>query len=500
MSSSAPQDGSHVRIGLLSSTYARLPAQFHAHVTPSPVAVPQLICVNYPLAADLGLELAELDTATLAALFAGNLVPDGAEPIASAYAGHQFGNFVPQLGDGRAILVAETVDAAGARWDLQLKGSGPTPFSRAGDGRAALGPVLREYLVSEAMHALGIPSTRALAAVSTGEQVMREGPLPGAVLTRVAASHIRVGTFEFHAARGDDAAVKQLADYVLARHYPALQNTAQPIVALLEAIVARQAKLIARWMQVGFIHGVMNTDNMTVSGETIDFGPCAFMDAYHPATVYSAIDRGGRYAYANQPRIGMWNLARLAETLIPHIDPVAEKAVEIATASLLAFQSQYTANWLAGMRAKLGLRGEQPDDPTLIESLLEAMHSNAADWTNTFRALCAAAEGDDTAARGQFADPSAFDHWAVAWRARLALEAAPGAVVGAGMRAVNPAIIPRNHQVERALRAAIDGNDFEPFDRLRSALATPYCTSAETTPYEAPPSVEERVLQTFCGT
>jgi serine/tyrosine/threonine adenylyltransferase len=350
------------------------------------------------------------------------------------------------------------------------------------------------------MHSLGIPSTRALAAVATGEEVMREGRLPGAILTRVAASHVRVGTFEFHAARGDDPAVKQLADYVIARHYPSLQDTAQPIVALLEAIVARQAQLIARWMHVGFIHGVMNTDNMTVSGETIDFGPCAFMDAYDPATVYSAIDRGGRYAYANQPRIGMWNLARLAETLIPHIDPVPEHAVEVATAALLGFQGQYTANWLAGMRAKLGLRGEHARDPTLVESLLEAMHANGADWTNTFRSLCAAAEGNDAAVRQQFADSGAFDRWAVDWRARLALDAVPAATAAEDMRAVNPAVIPRNHQVERALRAAIDGNDFEPFDRLRQVLRSPFRTSPEAAPYEAPPRSEERVLQTFCGT
>jgi len=489
-----------LRIGPLSATYARLPAQFHARVAPSRVAAPRLICVNHALALELGLELAGLDEEALAAVFAGNRLPAGAEPIAMAYAGHQFGNFVPQLGDGRAILLAEVVDRGGVRRDIQLKGAGRTPFSRGGDGRAALGPVLREYLVSEAMHALGIPSTRALAAVLTGEQVMRDGPLPGAVITRVAASHVRVGTFEFHAARGDDAAVRQLADYVLARHYPAARDAAQPYVALLDAVIARQAELVARWMHVGFIHGVMNTDNMTVSGETIDFGPCAFMDAYDPATVYSAIDRRGRYAYANQPRMAMWNLARLAETLIPHLDPVPERAVEIATASVTAFQALYAASWLHGMRAKLGLRGEQSGDAALVESLLEAMHAGGADWTLSFRALCAAAEGDVAPARTLFAEPAAFDRWAVSWRARLAADGAPAREVASAMRAVNPAVIPRNHQVERALQAALGAGDFGPFEALRRVLERPCEDGGRAAAYLAAPQPAERVLQTFCGT
>ncbi len=489
-----------VPIGSLSSTYAQLPERFYARVAPSPVAAPRLICVNERLASTLGLELGHLDSQTLAEVFAGNRLPVGADPIAMAYAGHQFGNFVPQLGDGRAILLAEVLDASGQRRDIQLKGSGRTPFSRGGDGRAALGPVLREYLISEAMHALGIPSTRALAAVLSGEQVVREGLVPAAVLTRVAASHVRVGTFEFHAARGDDDAVRQLADYVLARHFPLLRDAPQRYVALLDAVIARQAELVARWMHVGFIHGVMNTDNMTISGETIDFGPCAFMDSYDPATVYSAIDRGGRYAYANQPRIAMWNLARLAETLIPHLDSVAERAVEIATASLVAFQTKYTTHWLRGMRAKLGLRSEQPDDATLVEDLLELMHANGADWTLTFRELCGAAEGDVSQMLAIFAEPAAFERWARPWRARLALDGETAAEVATAMRAVNPAIIPRNHQVERALRAAIDDDDFGPFDALRRVLEQPYLECDPAAGYGASPKPVERVLQTFCGT
>ncbi len=480
-------------IGRFDNSYARLPARFFQQIAPTPVAAPRVIKVNHELARALGLDLAGLDDASLAGIFAGNLIPEGAEPIAQAYAGHQFGGFSPQLGDGRAILLGEIVDPDGARWDVQLKGSGPTAFSRRGDGRAALGPVLREYLISEAMHALGIPATRALAAVTTGERVVRETMLPGAVFTRVAASHVRVGTFQYFAARGDAEALRALADYVIRRHYPEAAAAEAPYLALLAAVVARQAGLIARWMGVGFIHGVMNTDNMAVSGQTIDFGPCAFMDAFDPATVFSSIDSYGRYAYANQPGIAQWNLARFAETLLPVLG-LEEAAVAAATAVLNGFAPAYRAAWLAVMRAKLGLEGEAEGDEALAQGLLDSMAAAGADFTLTFRALCGAAAGEEGEFRALFA--AAPEAWLAAWRERRGR----GGAAAAAMRRVNPMFIPRNHRVEQAIEAAVRRDDFAPFERLLAVLSKPFDDQPEAADYILPPAPEERVLQTFCGT
>jgi serine/tyrosine/threonine adenylyltransferase len=377
-----------------SNSYAALPGRFFARLDPVPVAEPRLIQFNAALATELGLEWASLDGAALAALFSGSAIPEGAEPIALAYAGHQFGQFVPQLGDGRAILLGEVVDRSGTRRDIQFKGTGRTPYSRSGDGRAALGPVLREYLVSESMHALGIPATRSLAAVATGEVVFRERALPGAIVTRVAASHVRVGTFEYFAARRDAEAVKILADYVIDRHYPDLRSADRPYLELLRAVCERQAALLAGWMHVGFIHGVMNTDNTAISGETIDFGPCAFMDAYDPATVFSSIDGMGRYAYANQPPAAQWNLARFAETLLALIDADANRAVEAAGAEIDAFSAHFAAHWLSGMRRKFGLLTPLEGDLELVQAWLDTMRRNDCDYTLTFRRLCDAADSD----------------------------------------------------------------------------------------------------------
>jgi uncharacterized protein YdiU (UPF0061 family) len=384
---------------------------------------------------------------------------------------------------------------------VQLKGSGQTPFSRQGDGRAAVGPVLREWLVSEGMHALGVPTTRALAAVTTGEPVFRERVLPGAVLTRIAASHVRVGTFQYFAARRDFEAVRLLADHVIARHYPEIAVAARPPLALLDAVAARQAALVARWMHVGFIHGVMNTDNMAVSGETIDYGPCAFMDAYDPATVFSSIDHGGRYAFANQPRIAQWNLARLAETLLPLIDPDVDAAIAAATAVLDAFPARFEQLWLEGMRAKIGLATEDGDDRELLQGLLDVMHAGRADYTLTFRRLCEAAADppQDAGVRELFAQPAAFDAWAARWRMRLARDPRSPAERARAMRSVNPLFIPRNHRVEQAIAAGLS-DDFEPFARLSAVLARPFDEQPEHADYALPPRGEERVLQTFCGT
>jgi serine/tyrosine/threonine adenylyltransferase len=494
----------HASDGIVSfsNSYTRLPARFFARVDPTPVAAPRLIEFNRPLADELGLQTASLTASELAEIFAGNVTPPGAEPIAMAYAGHQFAYFVPLLGDGRAILLGEVLDRDGVRRDIQLKGSGLTPFSRRGDGRAALGPVLREYLVSEAMHALGVPTTRALAAVSTGEPVYREGRLPGAVLTRVAASHLRVGTFEFFAAQGDVDAVGRLADYTILRHYPAAGEDERPYLALLRAVVDRQARLIARWMHLGFIHGVMNTDNTALSGETIDFGPCAFMDAYDPSTSFSAIDRFGRYAYANQPGIAEWNLARFADTLLPLIDENPERAIELANETISPFSGSFEGYWLAGMRGKLGLFRAEEGDRALVLGLLEAMHANAADFTLTFRRLCDAAldRQADAGVRALFASPEAYDAWGMRWRARLTRERVDPRERASAMRSVNPAFIPRNHRVERALDAAIERENFAPFGELLTVLKRPYEDQENFQSYAAPPKEDERVFQTFCGT
>ncbi|MDH4134351.1 MAG: YdiU family protein, partial [Gammaproteobacteria bacterium] len=438
--------------------FARLGESFFARVQPTPVAGPVLIKFNDTLARDLGISVNDASDATLAEFFSGNAVPPGAEPLAMAYAGHQFGHFVPQLGDGRAIWLGELCTANGARFDVQLKGSGRTAFSRRGDGRAALGPVLREYIVSEAMHRLGVPTTRALAAVATGEEVAREQPLPGGVITRVASSFIRVGTFEYFANRGDVEAIKKLADYVIARNYPELMGAEQPYAALLAAVIARQARLIAQWMGLGFIHGVMNTDNMSIAGETIDYGPCAFMDGYAHARVFSSIDHQGRYAYNSQPGIGLWNLIRLAETMLPLLAKATDEAVKMAQDLLNAYQGQYESAWLAVMRAKLGLTagaGTDDEDRALVAGLLNAMNENAADFTLTFYHLSRldAASGaalgvHGEAARRLFTQPASFDNWLAQWRARLVRESQTDAARQAAMQAVNPVVIPRNHQIE----------------------------------------------------
>lgn len=484
------------------NSYRRLPDRFHARLQPTPVAAPRLLKLNAALLGELGLDAATIAPQEAADCFAGNRLPRGAEPIATAYAGHQFGRFVPQLGDGRAILLGEVLDRKGRRRDIQLKGAGPTPFSRNGDGRAALGPVLREYLVGEAMHALGIPTTRALAAAATGEPVYRETVLPGAVLTRVAASHIRVGTFQYFASRGDVEGVQHLAQHVIDRHYPEVAGSAQPYVGLLEAVVERQATLIAAWMQVGFIHGVMNTDNMAVSGETIDYGPCAFVDAYDPATVFSSIDRGGRYAYGNQPSIAQWNLARFAETLLPLIEGETQEAVERATEVIRGFFGRYQRHWSHGMRGKLGLQTAEREDDALIHGLLDAMHRSGADFTLTFRRLCdAAADPEaDRDVRALFGDPQGYDAWAVAWRARLGRDPQEPNERSERMRQVNPAVIPRNHRVEQVLKAAVEHGDLGPFDELLHVLEHPYEDRPESVGYTEPPRRDERVLHTFCGT
>jgi uncharacterized protein YdiU (UPF0061 family) len=489
-----------------SNSYARLPGQFFVRQDPVPVARPRLIALNRPLAQELGLDVDSLGEDALAALFGGNAVPEGAEPLAMAYAGHQFGGFVPQLGDGRAILLGEVIDRQGARRDIQLKGAGRTAFSRGGDGRAALGPVLREYLVSEALHALGIPATRALAAVSTGEDVFREMPQPGAILTRVAASHIRVGTFQFFAARGDEASTRILADHVIDRHYPAARAAANPTLALLQSVADRQADLVARWMLVGFVHGVMNTDNMAVSGETIDFGPCAFLEAYDPGTVFSSIDRDGRYAFGNQANAARWNIARFAEALLPHIDADPERAAGLAQEVLDTFRIRFEKGWREGMNAKLGLGPLQEGDAGLAEDLLELLRADEVDFTLFFRRLCEATRDAACAAgpRTLLTDAGAWDAWAARWQARRKMSLAddPGAATQAlqAMRGVNPAYIPRNHRVQQVISAAMDDGDFAPFAELLGVLSHPYEEREGLAPYAQPARPGERVLRTFCGT
>ena len=473
------------------NSYALDLVGFYVAQRPAVAPAPRLLQFNHALADALGLggDVAK----NAAAIFSGAVVPDGATPIAQVYAGHQFGGFSPQLGDGRALLLGEVIDRSGARRDIALKGSGWTPFSRSGDGKAAVGPVLREYLIGEAMAALGIPTSRALAAVATGETVYREAALPGAVLTRVAASHIRVGTFQFFASRGEWDKVKQLADYAIARHYPAVLGAENPYLAFFDAVCAAQARLIAQWMGVGFIHGVMNTDNMTISGETIDYGPCAFMEGYAPGTVFSSIDQTGRYAYANQPLILGWNLARLAETLLPLMGPDEDRAVAMATERLQMIAPLYLAEWTDVMRAKLGLSGQMAGDAALAEGLLAAMAGQNADWTMVFRRLSSAVDGDASMLAPLFDDPAALMAWLPAWRARLA----PGAA--AKMDRVNPIIIPRNHLVEVALTAATDG-DLAPFRALLSVIADPFGDVAGREAYALPAPSGFGPYKTYCGT
>jgi uncharacterized protein YdiU (UPF0061 family) len=484
------------------NTYARLPARFFASVSPTRVRAPRVLKVNRTLAAELGLNPDELASPEGAQVLAGNELPSGAEPIALAYAGHQFGSFVPQLGDGRAILLGELVAKNGARVDVQLKGAGRTPFSRQGDGRAALGPVLREYIVSEAMAALGVPTTRALAAVLTAESVRREEVLPGAVLVRVASSHIRVGTFEFFAARGDREALMTLASYALRRHYPDAAGTGNDALALLERVIEAQANLVAKWLGVGFVHGVMNTDNTSIAGETIDYGPCAFLDEYDPDKTFSSIDHGGRYAFANQPRIALWNLARLGEALLPLLSDEADEAVHLATEHLQRFPGSFAAAHTRVLRAKLGLVSEEEGDAALAADLLERMASNGVDYTLLFRKLCRAAEdsSEDSGTASLFAHAGAFHDWSQAWRSRLAREDATPQARGAVMRFANPAFIPRNHRIAQAIEAAVRRDDYEPFETLVRVLGRPYEDQPELAHLAEPPEPEERVTQTFCGT
>jgi uncharacterized protein YdiU (UPF0061 family) len=489
-----------IAIGVLDNSYGRLPERFYVRLPPTPVAAPRLVKLNVPLARQLGLDPKALASAEGIEILAGNRLAEGSDPIALAYAGHQFGNFVPQLGDGRAVLLGEVIDREGQRRDIQLKGSGPTPFSRRGDGRAALGPVLREYIISEAMAALGIPTTRSLAAVATGEQIARETLLPGAVLTRVASSHIRVGTFQFFAARGDVEALKLLADHVIERHYPEARETEQPYRRLFEGVIERQAALVVQWLGVGFIHGVMNTDNVSIAGETIDYGPCAFMDAYHPETVFSSIDQFGRYAYGKQPQIAGWNLARLGEALLPLFSDDTDAALAQANESLDRYGAQFGAAYQAVMRRKLGLFDEHDNDAALAQAFLKILTDNGTDYTLAFRHLGDAAAGDETGLRSLFDEPAAVETWIARWRQRLALEHEDPVARRAAMQRVNPAYIPRNHRVEAALAAAIERQDYVPFEELLAVLAQPFEARAEYAAYAQPPAEDQRVYRTFCGT
>jgi uncharacterized protein YdiU (UPF0061 family) len=463
----------------------------------TPAPAPRLVALNEDLATELGVDPDALRTPDGVAVLVGNTTPDGTS-VAQAYAGHQFGAF-SRLGDGRALLLGEVLDVRGRRRDLHLKGSGPTPFARGGDGKAAVGPMLREYLISEAMHALGIPTTRALAVVATGDHVARETLLPGAVLVRVAASHVRVGTFQYAAALGDPALVQRLADHAIARHHPGALQAESPYLAFFEAVVDAQASLIARWMHVGFVHGVMNTDNMTISGETIDYGPCAFMDAFDPATVFSSIDRGGRYAYGNQPPIAQWNLARLAETLLPLFDVEPDRALAAADAVLQSFPDRYLGYWRHGMRAKLGMADAQGDDGALIDDLLVLLHAQRVDFTSCFRALSSSVRGEAEHARSQFEEPIAFDAWSERWRARLASQASDPRAIADAMDRVNPIYTPRNHHVEEALAAATAGN-LDPFRQLLAVLARPFDERPGLERYAAPAPPSFGEYRTFCGT
>ena len=478
----------------LEHSYLQLPGAFYTRLNPTPVATPKLVLFNDHLALSLGLDADLLNGEEGAAIFSGNRLPEGSLPLAQAYAGHQFGHFT-MLGDGRAHLLGEQITPKGERFDLQLKGSGQTPYSRRGDGRAVLGPMLREYIISEAMHALGIPTTRSLAVVTTGEPVFRETPLPGAILTRVAASHIRVGTFEFAARFRPAEELKTLADYTIQRHFPGVKTKENPYLGLFQEVIKRQADLIARWQHVGFIHGVMNTDNMALSGETIDYGPCAFMNTYSPDTVFSSIDHQGRYAYGNQPHMGGWNLTRFAETLLPLLHPEMPQAVNMAQEALAEYTSLYQRYWLDGMVAKLGLFAREKDDESLVNELLNIMHKYRADFTNTFLALTFE-ETRDT----PMSDAKEFKQWLDKWQGRRERQKQSIGDSQKLMRDKNPAIIPRNHQVEAALEAAEKKNDFSPLHRLLAVLENPYAHTPEQAEYAAPPEPTDRPYRTYCGT
>ncbi|WP_141430741.1 YdiU family protein [Bacillus sp. 03113] len=474
------------------NSYARLPKSFFSSINPTPVRSPKLVILNHPLASSLGLNVQELQSEDGVAVLAGNEIPEGASPLAQAYAGHQFGHF-NMLGDGRAVLLGEQISPQGERVDIQLKGPGRTPYSRGGDGRAALGPMLREYIISEAMYALGIPTTRSLAVVTTGEAVIRETDLPGAILTRVAASHLRVGTFQY-VANWRTEELQVMADYAIKRHFPEVEADENRYLSLLQEVIKRQAELIAKWQLVGFIHGVMNTDNMTISGETIDYGPCAFMDAYDPETVFSSIDIRGRYAYGNQPNIGAWNLARFAETLLPLLHDNEEEALKLAQDKISEFIKLYHSNWLAGMRAKLGIFNEETEDEALINGLLSMMKEHRADYTNTFRALTLDSQSDT----GLFGTPE-FAKWHELWQARLGRQQESKASSNQLMRNSNPAIIPRNHRVEEALEAAVEQGDYSVMEQLLAVLSNPYVYSTEQTEY-CTLSASTTPYRTFCGT
>jgi uncharacterized protein YdiU (UPF0061 family) len=483
------------------NTYARLPEAFFARLDPSPVSAPRWIAFNHDLAETLGLDATELHSDLGLSFFSGNRVPEGAEPIATAYAGHQFGGFSPQLGDGRAILLGETVGRDGVRRDIQLKGAGPTPFSRRGDGRSALGPVLREYLVSEAMFALGVPTTRALAAIWSGDSVYRETIEPGGVFTRVATSHLRVGTFEYFAARGDRKNLEILANYAIARHDPGAADAEVPVLKFLEGVIARQARLVAHWLSLGFIHGVMNTDNTSISGETIDYGPCAFLDTYDPTKRFSFIDERGRYAYGNQPNIALWNLSRLAEGLLPLLADDEDAAVERAQGALEGFGGHFEAAWTARFAAKIGIAQGKESDRTQVLSLLTIMRDQKADFTLAFRHLGAALEpgsGED-AFLGQFEEPEAARRWLDGWRSHLRERGEEAGDARATMRRANPVFIPRNHRVEEVILAG-RGGDFDPFQRLHEILQRPFEEQPIHANYEAAPEDHEVVQATFCGT
>lgn len=484
------------------NSYARLPSRFFERVRPEAAPSPGLLVLNTTLAADLGLDPDALASPEGVAALSGAAVPEGADPIALAYAGHQFGHFVPALGDGRAVLLGEVIARDGRRLDLQLKGSGRTVFSRRGDGKAAVGPVLREYLISEAMAAFGIPTTRSLAAVATGETVLRERPLPGAVLTRVAASHVRVGTFQYFAHRSDEDGVRRLADYVIERLYPDTAGAEAPYAALFESVVQRQARLIALWLSVGFVHGVMNTDNMAISGETIDYGPCAFLDAYEPSLVLSSIDRQGRYAYGRQPQIAQWNLARLGECLLPLLSDDRDKAVQIVVDRLSGFAGQFEAAYFSRFLEKLGIAEERPGDRELVTGLLSLMQMGEADFTLVFRRLADIVdpEADTETFLSLFGGNAGLEPWLTAWRARLVAGGRSPTEVVTAMRAINPAIIPRNHQVEKALDAVIEGSDGSAYIRLLQAVTHPFDDRPEDADFAMPPRTEERVAATFCGT
>ncbi|WP_244889013.1 protein adenylyltransferase SelO [Neobacillus drentensis] len=476
------------------NSYARLPEIFFTSTNPTPVRLPQLIILNNRLAASLGLNQQELENVNGLAVFAGNQLPESAKPLAQAYAGHQFGHFT-KLGDGRAILLGEQITPKGERFDIQLKGPGRTPYSRGGDGRASLGPMLREYIISEALHALGIPTTRSLAVVTTGEEVLRETALPGAILTRVASSHLRVGTFQYVAKWGTVEELRVLADYTLERHYHEVALDERRYLSLLQEVIKRQASLIAKWQLAGFIHGVMNTDNMTISGETIDYGPCAFMDTYDPETVFSSIDTQGRYAYGNQPYIAGWNLARFAETLLPLIHDNQEQAVQMAQDEISNFIELYQRNWLTGMRAKLGLFNEEKQDESLVEDLLKMMQTYKADYTNTFRALTFE-KPEDTVLK----DAPEFIQWYKQWQERLDRQQDSKDSSKKLMRNSNPAIIPRNHRVEEVLEAAVEQGDYSVLKRLLDILSRPYAHSEEQSEYSTLPAQTGQPYRTFCGT